>query len=71
MGTDHSAWRYCLGACRVLHGISKIVDTKLTNAGMVSPATVAANTESIEDLEKQAEKLDNKIERIIDILLEE
>ena len=47
------------------------VSAAFTEAGLVDPADVKANTESIEDLEKSQDKLDNKIERIVDILLEE
>ena len=45
-------------------------DNALKAAGLVSPALVEANTESIKDLEKNHDKLDGKIERIVDILLE-
>lgn len=44
---------------------------QLAAAELASPADVAANTESIEDLEKADERMDGKIERIVDILLEE
>ncbi len=43
----------------------------ITAASMVNPADVEANAESIKDLEANQEKLENKIERIVDILLEE
>ena len=46
-------------------------DQAITDAGMVNPADVAANKESIKDLEDRADRLDNKIERIVDILLED
>ena len=51
--------------------IGENVTAAFKAASMVDPASVAANTESINDLEKEAEKLDNKIERIVDILLED
>jgi len=50
--------------------ISSNVSAAFKAASLVDPADVAANTESIKDLEKDAEKLDSKIERIVDILLE-
>ena len=37
---------------------------------VAEPAEVAANTESIVDLEEEDEKMDNKIERIVGILIE-
>lgn len=46
-------------------------DDAIVNAGFASPANVAANAESIKDLERDAEKLDVKIEKIVDILLED
>ena len=54
----------------VEYRIGKNVDEAFKAADMINPADVAANTESIEDLEKESEKLDDKIERIVDILLE-
>ena len=50
--------------------IREIANEEIDAAGIVSPADVAANTESITDLEKTQDKLDSKIERIVDILLE-
>lgn len=47
------------------------VDVQLSEAGLADPAKVEANTESIKDLEKADERMDNKIERIVDILLED
>ena len=43
----------------------------IVGAGFASPSAVEANAESIRDLEKEADKLDDKIERIVQILLEE
>lgn len=45
--------------------------SQLAEAELAKPSDVAANTESIEDLEKADERMDGKIERIVDILLEE
>ena len=74
---DNWAQIMVLGAAIVLLGgaymeyrIGKNVDDAFKAADMINPADVAANTESIEDLEKESEKLDDKIERIVDILLE-
>jgi hypothetical protein len=50
--------------------VAKNVGTAFTAAGLVNPADVAANTESIKDLEADADKLDGKVERIIAILIE-
>ncbi len=54
--------------------ITKIVATEikavLIEKGLVDPAAVKANTESIDDLEDDQDKLHDKIERIVDILLE-
>lgn len=44
---------------------------QLAAADLASPAAVEANTESIEDLETADLRMDGKIERIVDILLEE
>ena len=44
---------------------------QLAQADLASPADVAANTESIDDLEQADLRMDGKIERIVDILLEE
>lgn len=46
-------------------------DQAIVGAGFASPAAVEANKESIRDLEKEADKMDEKIERIVQILLEE
>lgn len=43
----------------------------IVGAGYASPAAVEANAESIRDLEKATEKMDDKVERIVQILLEE
>lgn len=51
--------------------IQSNVTKAVTAAGLVDPAAVDANTESIADLEKVDDKLDSKIERIVDILLED
>ena len=60
-----------LGGAYMEYRIGKNVNDAFKAASLVNPAVVEANTESIEDLEKEAEKLDSKIERIVDILLEE
>jgi len=51
--------------------ISVAVAAQFSAASLVSPASVAANTESIKDLEGADLRMDNKIERIVDILLED
>jgi len=43
----------------------------ITESSMVDPSKVKANEESIKDLEKADDKLYDKIERIVDILLED
>jgi hypothetical protein len=43
---------------------------KFDEENVVSVSTVEANTESIKDLEAEQSKLDDKVERIVDILLE-
>ena len=51
--------------------ISVAVTAQFEAASLVNPASVEANTESINDLEKADERMDSKIERIVDILLED
>lgn len=51
--------------------ISVAVDAKFVAAGSVAPHRVKMVEDDIIDLEKTDEKLDNKIERIVGILLEE
>ncbi len=50
--------------------ISSNVTAAFKAASLVNPADVEANAESIKDLEEYTDKLDSKIERIVDILLE-
>jgi len=47
------------------------VDAKFVAAGSVAPHRVSAIEEDVDDLEAEDVKLDNKIERIVGILLEE
>lgn len=46
-------------------------DRAIVDAGFASPERVEANAESIRDLERASDKMDEKIERIVQILLEE
>lgn len=47
------------------------VAAAFTNAGNVRPHRVDAIEEDVEELEEEDKKLDNKIERIVGILLED
>lgn len=51
--------------------IRQIAKDEIVAAGVANTAAVDANSESIKDLEGNFNKLDNKIERIVDILLED
>ncbi len=51
--------------------ISEAVEKELAATVPASKAAVDANTESITDLEATDVRMDNKIERIVDILLED
>ena len=55
---------------RITKIVAATVKLELVAIKAADPAEVKANAESIEDLEKNADKLDSKIERIVDILLE-
>ena len=66
-----------LGVAIVLLGayaewrIAVAVDQKFTDAGSVAPHRMDQAEEDIKDLEAADSKLDDKISRIIDILLED
>lgn len=47
------------------------VKSYLQEAGLVAPSRVKAVEEDIDDLEKADDRMDSKIERIVDILLED
>lgn len=60
-----------LGAGYLEWRIAVAVDTKFLAAGSVAPHRVLMVENDIVDLEEQDEKLYDKIERIVDILLED
>jgi hypothetical protein len=51
--------------------VKDAIDDKFVAEGHVSPYRMDKVEEDINDLEKNDEKLDNKIERVVGILLEE
>ena len=55
---------------RITKIVAATVKLELVAIKAADPAEVKANTESIDDLEKAGDRLENKIERIVDILLE-
>ena len=57
---EYTAWK-----------IEKAVAAKFVAAGVVAPHRVASVESDIDELRANDEKLDNKIERIVGILLEE
>ena len=59
------------GAAYLDYRITSIVDAKFTTAGFASPSEVEKNAEDIDDIEVFQVRLETKIDRIIDILLEE
>jgi len=60
-----------VGAALLEWRIGVAVTAQLAATGQVSQSSVDANTESIKDLEGADLRMDNKIERIVDILLED
>ncbi len=62
---------FALGAGYLEWRIAVNVDAKFVAAGSVAPHRVSAIEEDVNDLEAEDVKLDNKIERIVGILLEE
>ena len=60
-----------LGGAYLDYRIGEKIDAKLAAAGFASPTEVAKNAEDIDDIEVFQVRLETKIDRIIDILLEE
>lgn len=55
---------------RIVQNVDEKVRTEFVAQKVVSKSVVDANTESIKDLEKGQDKIEGKLDKIVDILIE-